>query len=121
MSLAPRPKLDERADALISDSEDTPHKRVDGPPLSRSSDVVRCLSFSADCAERGRALAAACFFASMCGQWHRVTALVAEGSMDLEQTYNGRTALMIAAEQPAAMPVLQLLVRRGACCSFVGL
>ena len=121
MDFAPRPKRDERADALISDSESAPHKRMEGPPLSRSFDVVRCLSSSSDCAERGQALAAACVIASLCGEWNRVIALLVGDNIDLEQAYKGRSALMIAAEQPAALPVLRLLIRRGACCSFVGL
>jgi hypothetical protein len=85
-------------------------------PPSQSS-----LSSSTDYAERGQALAAACVMSSISGDWKSVLHFILEGNMDVEQMYNGRTAIMIAAEHPAALPVLDLLIRRGASCSFVGL
>ncbi len=121
MKLAHRPKRDDRIEALIPGYSSAAQNFAERPPLSRASDVALLLSSSADCAERGKALAAACVIASLCGAWNRVISVISDGNMDLEQCYNGRTALMIAAEHPAALPVLQLLISRGASCCFVGL
>ena len=121
MKLAHRPKRDDRIEALIPGYSNAAQNFAERPPLSRASDVALLLSSSADCAERGKALAAACVIASLCGAWNRVISVISDGNMDLEQCYNGRTALMIAAEHPAALPVLKLLISRGASCCFVGL
>jgi hypothetical protein len=96
-------------------------KRVEKPSLTHLSDANQLFSTSTDCVQRGQAFAAACVIASIGSNWGRVLKLLAEGNTDLEQPYNGRTALMIAAEHAEALPVLAALIRLGASCSFVGL
>jgi hypothetical protein len=111
---ARRSKQQDRA-ALSCDDKISDNAEKILPP-SQSS-----LSSSTDYAERGQALVAACVMSSISGEWKNVVSFILEGNMDLEQMQNGRTAAMIAAEHPAALPVLDLLIKRGASCSFVGL
>ena len=111
---ARRSKQQDRA-ALSCDDKISDNAEKILPP-SQSS-----LSSSTDYAERGQALVAACVMSSISGEWKNVVRFILEGNMDLEQMQNGRTAAMIAAEHPAALPVLDLLIKRGASCSFVGL
>jgi hypothetical protein len=94
--------------------------RLEYSSESQLSDLSQRCSCSSDSVERGQAIAAACVVASICGSWDRVFGFVLEGSADLEQPYRGRTALMVAAEHSDAMHVLDLLIRRGASCNFVG-
>ena len=122
MDLAPGATLDETGDALISRKRNgITCKRVERPSLSRLSGVDRQLSLPADRGRRGQAIAAACVIAGVSGKWDTVLALLAAGNVDLEQEYNGRTALMVAAEHAQALPVLRALIRLGATCGFVGL
>jgi hypothetical protein len=105
----------------IPEQEIAASSRVETPEDYRSSDTSGLFLSSANSAERGQAIAAACFASSLRGGWDQVLRLIAGGNVDLEQTYRGRTALMIAAEHPAALPVLKLLVGSSADCCFVGL
>ena len=120
MDLAPRASY-HPDNAGIPDQEITASSRVETPEEYRSSDPSGLFLSSTNSAERGQLIAAACFAASLRGGWDQVLRLIAGGNVDLEQTYRGRTALMIAAEHPAALPVLKLLVGSSADCCFVGL
>ena len=114
-------KLDEQDDPLACVQGAFACKRQERPVSeSRLSDLTHRSVSSFDFTERGQAIAAACVVASICGSWDRVLSFVSEGNADLEQLYQGRTALMIAAEHSDALPVLDLLISRGASCTFVG-
>jgi hypothetical protein len=107
--------------AGLPEQEIAASSRVENPEECRSHDTSSLFLCSANSAERGQAIAAACFAASLRGGWDQVMRLIAGGNVNLEQTYRGRTALMIAAEHPAALPVLKLLIGSSADCCFVGL
>jgi hypothetical protein len=96
-------------------------RKLERPSLSKLSDATCLFACSANCSQRGQAFAAACVIASVNGNWDIVLKLLAEGNMDIEQQFNGRTALMIAAEHAEALPVFKALIRLGAACGFVGL